>query len=411
MGRASRKKNPIISKMKSARNVYILAAMLVIAVFLAYWPAIHGAFVWDDDDYVSKNELLTAPDGLHRIWFSLDSPSQYFPLVYTTFRMEYAMWGLETTGYHVVNILLHLANAFLVYLVLRRLSIKGAWLAAAIFALHPVHLESVAWITERKNVLSTLFYLLTVLSWMRFRDKAEWKYYGLSLVLSALALFAKTTACTIPAALLLVSWIRRERIGMREFALMVPFVAFGIGMGLTSIWWERNRQGTMGAEFDLTIAERLLVAGRALWFYLGKLVWPARLTFSYPGWIIDPLQPLQYLWLAGCAIVAGVLWWFRRTVGRGPIAAGAFFVASLVPMLGFFSLYTFRYSFVADHYQYMASIGPIALLAAGLMKFGERMKAQQVVRYILPGLILVTLGTLTWTQAHAYQGPSSCGET
>ncbi|MBP6964628.1 MAG: tetratricopeptide repeat protein [Armatimonadetes bacterium] len=403
MGNASQSNISVVPGIMFRRTGYVLAAIIVIAVFVAYWPAMHGGFVWDDDKYVSNNHLLTAPDGLKRIWFSVDQPSQYFPLVYTTFRLEYALWGLKTTGYHVTNIILHILNALLIWFILRKLSVKGAWLAAAVFALHPVHVESVAWITERKNVLSTVFYLLTVLSWMRFRDRADWRFYGLALVLSAMALFAKTTASTIPAALLLVSWLRRERIGWLEFALITPFVTLGVGAGLISIWWEKNKQGTTGEMFDFTVADRILIAGRALWFYLGKLILPVKLAFSYSKWNIDLSQPPQYLWPAGCAAVAGVLWWFRRTVGRAPIAAGIFFVAALVPMLGFFSLFTFRYSFVADHYQYIASLGPIALISAGLAKLGERLKAPKGVGYVVPGLIIAVLGVLTWNQAHAYQ--------
>ena len=215
MGKASRKQTSIVQKVSRDWTGYVLAAVIVVAVFVAYSPAIQGAFIWDDNDYVSENPLITAPDGLHRIWFSVESPSQYFPLVYTTFRIEHAIWGFETTGYHVVNILLHLANAFLVFLVLRRLKVKGAWLAAAIFALHPVNVESVAWITER----------------------SQYRYYGLMLGLTALALFAKTTACTLPAALLLVSWLRSEKIDWRKVALVLPVLALGIGMGLVSVWW------------------------------------------------------------------------------------------------------------------------------------------------------------------------------
>src|SRR4030042_895139 len=158
MGKASESKDLVIPRIGSKWTGYVLAAVIVITVFVAYWPAIHGGVVWDDDKYVSKKELLTAPAALRRIWFSVDHPSQYFPLVYTTFRIEHAIWGLKTTGYHVDNILLHILNALLIWLILRKLSVKGAWFAAAIFALHPVHVESVAWITERKNVISTLFY-------------------------------------------------------------------------------------------------------------------------------------------------------------------------------------------------------------------------------------------------------------
>ena len=376
---------------------------IAVMVFLAYWPAVHGGFIWDDDKYVSENPLLTAPDGLKRIWFSTDSPSQYFPLVYTTFRIEHAVWGLDTTGYHVTNILLHIANALLVWLALRKLSVRGAWLAAAVFAVHPVHVESVAWITERKNVLSMFFYMLAVLSWMRFRERSDWRFYGIAVLSCALALFAKTTACTIPAALLLVSWLRRERIGLRECALMLPFVGLGAGAGLVSIWWERNKQGTSGEMFDFGIADRLLIASRALWFYLGKLLWPHRLAFSYGRWSIDASEPVQYVPLAACLAAAAALFVFRARVGRGPIAAAVFFVAALVPMLGFFSLFTFRYTFVADHYQYMASIGVIALMASSLVGIGGHIRANAGLRYSLASLILAALCLTTWKQAHAFQ--------
>ena len=189
--------------------------MLVLLIFLAYYPALRGGFIWDDDAYVTENPLLTAPDGLKRIWFSLDSPSQYFPLTYTTFRLERSFWGLNPAGYHLVNILLHAVNALLVWRLLRRLSVPGAWLAAALFALHPVQVESVAWITERKNVLSLFFFLLALLAWIEFagdRPRPAWRWYGLTLIFYGLALCAKTTACTLPAALLLILWLKEKPI-------------------------------------------------------------------------------------------------------------------------------------------------------------------------------------------------------
>src|SRR5258705_10010340 len=181
----------------------IFAVVLAAVTILAYRAAWHGGFLWDDDDYIINNELLTAPDGWQRIWFSLDSPSQYFPFTYSTFRIEHALWGLNATGYHWVNLLLHVANALLVWAVLARLRVPGSWLAAAIFALHPVQVESVAWITERKNVLMGFFFLLTLVAWIEFLDQQttrRWRLYLLALVLYALALLSKTTACTLPAA-------------------------------------------------------------------------------------------------------------------------------------------------------------------------------------------------------------------
>src|SRR5881398_1716151 len=278
-------------------RIYLFVLVLAAVTILAYRPAWNGGFLWDDDAYVTNNELLTAPDGLRRIWFSFDSPSQYFPLVYTTFRIERALWGLNPAGYHVVNVLLHVANALLVWRLLARLRVPGAWLAGAIFALHPVQVESVAWITERKNVLMGFFFLLTLLAWIVFideRTKRPWPFYGLALVFYVLALSAKSTACTLPAALLLILWLQKRRINTRRLIQILPFVILGMGMGLLAVWWERYHQGTSRAVFAfLTPIERILIASRAVWFYLSKLIWPSNMTFIYPRWNISP-QHLLY---------------------------------------------------------------------------------------------------------------------
>ena len=381
----------------AARMMVAGSCAIVLLTLVAYVPAIRGGFVWDDDMYVTRNPLVTAPDGLQRIWLSLDSPSQYFPLVYTVFRIEHALWGFQPLGYHLVNVLLHIANALLIWLLLRRLTIRGAWIAAAIWTVHPVNVESVAWITELKNVLSTLFYLLTILAWMRFLDRSERGLYVAALGFCALALFAKTTACTIPAVMLIVLWVRGDRITVRRVGQVVPFAAMGLAMALVSLWWERNHVGTTGAVFAFTPTERVLIAGRAVWFYLAKLIWPARLAFSYPRWQIDVGDPAQYAWPVAFLIASGAFCAWRKTLGRGPLIAGTFFMATLAPMLGFFSLYTFRYTFVADHYQYLACVGPIALVA-GLIS-GIR---TPVARQSISALVLCVLALLTWRQASAY---------
>jgi tetratricopeptide (TPR) repeat protein len=385
----------------------LLAVLIAAATLAAYAPALDAGFVWDDDDYVTQNPLLPAPDGLRRIWFSMDAPSQYFPLVYTSFRAEYALWGLDPFGYHLVNILLHAANALLVWWVLVRLKAPGAWFAAAIFALHPVHVESVAWITERKNVLSLFFFLASLLAWMRFAEpgaRAKGRYYALSLACHALALFSKTTACTLPAAQLLVLWLRGERIRLRRIAQVLSFLLLGFLMGLVTIIWERFHQGTVGDRFELSFVESVLVATRAVWFYLGKLAWPAQLTFSYPKFEIDPRDPLQYAWLVAGGALLWALWHWRARIGRAPLAAAVFFVAMLSPMLGFIPLFTFFYTFVADHYQYIASIGPIALFAAGGARLVDgRERRARGFASAAAALLLLGLGTLTWKQTHIYE--------
>jgi tetratricopeptide (TPR) repeat protein len=413
----------------------------LVLVITAYWPALQAGFIWDDDHYVTDNPMLTAPDGLRQIWFSLHKQSQYFPLVFTTFRLERGLWGLKPWGYHLVNVLLHGVNAALAWAILRRLAVPGAWLAAALFAVHPVQVESVAWVTELKNLESMFFSALAVLAWMRFiesdsgkgkdqsqtssqepgrgdatqrhvkpppigitRNRFIWTYYLASLVAFLLALLAKTTACTLPAALLLVLWLKREPISWRRVAQIVPYVLLGLGMGLVSVFWEWHL-GNYNPSFGLSFrfVERLLIAARAYWFYTGKLVWPAGLTFSYPRWEIAAGQPLQYAWLVAWLLVGFSLWVFRRrSCWRDVVAALLFFAATLSPLVGWISNYTFVYSFVADHYQYVASLGLLALVPGAIARVGSAAGLGRQWQYACGVALLAVLGALTWKRAEVY---------
>jgi tetratricopeptide (TPR) repeat protein len=377
-----------------ASRLWLQALILTAAVVFAYQPAWHAGFIWDDDVYVTHNRLLTAPDGVRRIWFSRDSPSQYFPMVYTVLRMERSAWGLAPGGYHWVNILLHAVNALLLWGLLRKLGLPAAWLAAALFALHPVQVESVAWVTELKNVLSLFFCLLTAWAWIKFAEDrpGAWRFYTGALCLMALALLAKTTACTWPVALLLILCLQGKPITKRRVWQIVPFFAMGLLMGLVSVWWERNHQYTVGDTFAIGWMSRVVIASRAIWFYLSKLVWPVGLSFSYARWQITPVY---LIWLALC-LLAGAAIWFD---GRGLKIAALFYVAMLAPMLGFIMEYTFRYTFVADHYQYVASIGALALLAAGLECLFGRFGRTKMFIY---AFLLAMLGVLSWRQCRNY---------
>jgi tetratricopeptide (TPR) repeat protein len=390
----------------SRGRALIFAVVLVAMTIFVYRPAWHGGFLWDDDAYVINNELLTAPDGWQRIWLSLDSPSQYFPLTYSTFRIEHALWGLNTTGYHWANLLLHVGNALLVWALLARLKVPGSWLAAAIFALHPVQVESVAWITERKNVLMGFFFLLTLLAWIAFvdeRTRRAWTFYCLGLICYVLALSAKATACTLPAALFLVLWLEKKPITMRRLIQIVPFVILGVGMGLLVVWWEHYHQGTNRGLFTfLSPIGRVLVASRAVWFYLSKIFWPSNLTFIYPRWNISPADLIHYIWLLAGIAACVAIYFTRRYFGRSVEVAAAFFVATLSPVLGFIMLFTFRYTFVADHYQYLACIGPIALASAGIVNLSDKFVQYRPVIAGVALLVVASLGTLTWRQAATY---------
>jgi tetratricopeptide (TPR) repeat protein len=385
---------------------WLWGLLLVLATFMAYQPAWNGKPIWDDAAYMITSPLPPAAEWLRRIWFSLASPSQYFPLTFTMFYIERGLWGFNPAGYHLVNILLHAANALLVWLVLARLRVPGAWLAAGIFALHPVQVESVAWIAERKNVLMGLFFLLTVLAWIRFLDehcKRPWRCYVLALFFYALALFAKTTACTLPAALLLILWLEKMPVTWRRVAQVAPFVAMGFGMGMVTVWWEHYHQGTQGRLFEIAPVERVLIASRGLWFYAGKLLWPANLTFSYPRWTISASDPRAYGWLLATVALGAVIWRARRRAGRSVEVAAVFYAVTLSPVLGFFMLFTLLYSFVADHYQYLACIGPIALAGAGIQTlFGWIGERSLVWERAFCGMLLAALFVVTWRQCRMY---------
>jgi hypothetical protein len=389
---------------------------IIAATAIAYIPAMRAGYVWDDDKYVTDNPLVLEPDGLYRMWFSQDSPSQYFPMVFTSFRLEHILWGLNPLGYHITNVILHIINAVLLWLLLRYLSIPAAWLIAAIFALHPVQVESVAWIAERKNLLMTSFFFLSVFAYLRIvnlsdKSRHKWLLYLLSLLLYAAALLSKTTACTMPAVLVLILWIKRIPLGIKRWLEIIPYVILGLAMGLLTLWWELHHQGTARLELGMGILGRILLASRAIWFYLAKLIWPVNLSFSYPKWGINPSDPLQYLWTLACLAGGFCLWFWRKQVGRKTIAAVVFFVATLLPMLGVFPLYTFRYSYVADHYQYMAIVGPIALVSAGgCVLIRNRGRLLRNLAVIIAGSVLVTLGILTWNQSLAYKDEKTLWE-
>lgn len=391
----------------------VLAFGLVLLVVLAYRPAWSGGFVWDDDVYITNNPLLVVPGGLERIWFSLDSPSQYFPLTYTVFRLERMAWDLRPIGYHLVNILLHSANALILWRLLSRLKIPGAFIAASVWALHPVQVESVAWMTELKNVLMGFFFLLALLTINRFLDeptRPRWSWYGLSLILFALALSAKATACTLPVALIVLLLIKQRPLDVRTGVQILPFVVLALAMGSLSIWWERYHQGTHGTLFSLQPMERLLVASHAVWFYLGKLIWPARLSFMYPQWQVQVANPAHYIWLAALVLGAAVLCRLPPLLRHSVGWAAFFYVGTLGPMLGFIMLYTFRYTYVADHYQYLASIGPTALLCTGLVQFAEESRFYH--HFVRGGAVLViaVLTALTWRQSGNYRDSKTLWE-
>ena len=371
-------------------------ALLFLLVFTAYWPALHGAFMWDDDRYPG-NPLLAEVGGLARVWLP-GQTVQYYPLTFTSFWLERRLWGLEPFGFHVVNVILHCVNAALAGLCLQRLGLRGAWLAAALFGVHPVHAESVAWLSERKNLLSGFFYLSAFASFLKFEDDGERRWYYATVGLFVLALLSKTTACTLPAGLLIARWGRGKTMDERILKAVLPLFALAALGGAMTAAVEKSVVGATSPDLHLSLLQKALLASRAPFFYAAKLLWPARLSFSYERWVLDPQAISAWLWPAAAALVAGLSWFLGRRWSAAIPAALAFFVVTLTPALGFVSVYTFRFSFVADHYQYLASLGPLALIAETLWRARWRWTA---------GLVLITLLPLTRGRAELYRAPEN----
>jgi len=387
----------------------VVAALALVALTaVAYGPAYRADFIWDDDDYVTANAELDTVGGLVRIWTVPGAVPQYYPLTFTSLWLEHQLFGDAPFGYHVTNVALHALNAILVWLVLLRLGIPGAWLAAAIFAVHPVHVESVAWVTERKNLLSGACYLGALLAALAFaaeHDERKRRRTGFIVVgLFVAALLSKTVTCSLPVILLLLAWWRHGRIGRRELVAAAPLLGVGIALALVTIWMERTHVGATGALFELSPWQRVLIAGRALWFYVATLLWPHPLSFVYPRWVVDAGVWWQWIPPLAAAGVLVALWVARDRIGRAPFAAAAGFALTLAPALGFIDVYPMRYTFVADHYQYLASVFVIAPVAAALTSASRRLGAAAPAA-ALP--VLALLAGLTWRHAAVLAGPET----
>ncbi len=380
------------------------ALVLIALTLLAYVPVLQCGYIWDDDYYVTQNQTLTSFDGLVDIWFSPRSIPQYYPMVHTTFWLEYRAWGLHPTGYHVVNVLLHIGSCLLLWRLLIKLKMPRywAWIAAGIFALHPVQVESVVWITERKNVLSCLFYLSAAHLYLRFDQSRHWRHWLLAFGLFVLALLSKTVVLTLPAALLVILWQQRGRLKIKTDLLpTLPFFAIGIGMGLLTAWLEKTHVGAEGHEWSHDAVERFLLAGRVVSFYAGKLLLPMDLSFVYPRWDIASDIWWQWLFPIGVlAVLLGSVVYGIKTGKRTIAACLLCFVGTLFPALGFVDVFPFRYSFVADHFQYHASIGFCVLMALVLSRLFKRVRfAAVLVLLVYVGLTMMQ--TLHYTNAES----------
>ncbi len=381
---------------------------LVALTVVAYLPAFDAGFIWDDDQYVTASRVIHDGAGLLRTWTSPASIHQYYPLVRTSLWLEHQVWGANPRGYHVVNVILHGLNALLLWRLLRRLSLPAPWVVAAVFALHPVHVESVAWISERKNVLSGFFALLALNAAIRFLDNRRPSTAAGAFVAYMAALLSKTVTSTLPAVVGVLYWWRRPawQGGSRGLAVLgMAALSVGAAFGWLTAHLESDVVGAGRTNLLHGPVERVLVAGRALWFYLGKLLWPTSLSFVYERWSIDQGSVVQYLWPLAFVALLVAAWTARQRWGRGPLAALLLFAGTLVPAIGFFDLYPHRFSWVADHFQYLASIPALTLFVA----MGHRASARLApsLRVAVPVVAVVALGTLTNLRTLVFESPEA----
>ena len=396
---------------------WLWGLILMLFVILAYTPIWRAGFVWDDVGILTANPCIVGPLGLKEIWTT--NAADICPLVITTFWMEHALWGLAPLPYHLVNVLMHGVCAVLLWRVLRSLRVQGARLGAALWALHPVGVESVAWITEMKNTESALFFLMSILffvKWLRAKDlndrnRGGWDY-ALSLLFAALAMASKSSTVILPVVLCLCAWWIEGRWNWRNAARVVPMFLMSAAASAVSIWTQGLQLATAtDLQWVRTWPQRLAAAGDAVWFYLGKLLWPDPLITIYPRWQIDAGSWVSYLPLLAVILLFSILWLKRRSGVAGSRAcffAFAYFIAALLPVLGLVDNYIFRYSLVFDHLQYLASMGPLALAGAGLALSSDfALPKIPWLRLALCAGLLIILGMASWHRTSVYES----GET
>jgi len=378
-------------------SVAARGAGLVVLVLLAYLPAFGAGWLWDDDILITANPLVTDARGLWGIWFHNTSPD-YFPVTLTSCWIEYRLWGDWAPGYHAVNIAWHAANTVLVWRILVRLGVPGAWLAAAVWGVHPVTVTSVAWVAERKNTLSMFFGCLSVLGWMSYEDSGERRFYGWALLSFVVALLAKTSLVTLPLILPVLSWWRRGRVTRGDLVRTVPFLMASFVLGLVTLWYQMGHASGPSAGPVATILAALprggVLAGRAVGFYLCKDLWPTKLAMVYGVWPLETSRPMAYLpTLVVAAAVAGLWWQRKESWARAGLLAALVYLLALLPILGFLpATYMKSHSSVADHWQYVALVAPVALVVAA----AHRLLGGRREGLMAAATVLVLLGILTF---------------
>jgi protein O-mannosyl-transferase len=410
-------------------NKWFLAAVLTLVVFLVYQPAWHGTYLWDDDTHLLDNPVLR-PGGFLRTW-TPGTYANYWPVTATVYRLEFELWGFDPLGYHLVNIALHALSTVLLWRILIRLQVPGGFLAAAIFALHPVNVESVAWITQLKNTLSLALALGAVLLYLRHGDcrllpgamgsttrtepvagktgtvpsapgtaSGNWQFAA-SLALFLLSLLAKGMTLTLPLVLLVLAWWQRGAVGWRDLLRTLPFFLIAALMTGMEVFQQHYAAGGLDVRSD-GLLSRVAVAGCAVWFYLWKAVWPVNLIFVYPRWDLSEPGLLKFLPGVLLVVILAVAWHRRRSWGRPVVTAIVCYIVLLLPALGFVNIFFMLYSLVADHWQYAALTVFCVAAAGALTVFAQRFRVPPPTRVAFCLFLLTTLAVQTFRQSRMY---------
>jgi Flp pilus assembly protein TadD len=378
--------------------VLLRAAVIVAAAFWVYSPVFHGAWLWDDDWYITNQPLVRDLAGLGKFWFHPGSWVEYYPIEETLLWIEWHLWGNDTLGYHLTTIALHAANALLVWRLLGKLGLGKAWIGGLIFAIHPAAVDSVAWIAETKNTLALAPFFLAMGAWIDYDDRRRPHDFALALGFFLVAMLCKITAAPFPAVILLYAWWKRGRIDLRDLAASGPFFAVSLVLGSLTIacgpWYYQSLGEVPETTPQLDGAARVALAGESIGVYFAHVFWPVGLLPNYPQWKVDPSTPWPYLaWIAlGGALFA--LWRRRETWGRTALLGLGFFLLFLAPFVGFVSVSYMNFTWVMDHFLYIPIIGIIGLFVAALESIENRLPASR--RALLTGATTVVVALLAF---------------
>ncbi len=382
------------------------ALTILLLTFLLYIPALQAPPHWDDIGYLVTNYHIRTWSGLWRIWFTDPSPLQYYPVVFTSYWIEYHIWGMTIWAYHLVNILLHGGNAILLMMVLRKLRIPGAFFIALLFACHPIHVETVVMIAERKNLLAFLFFMLAALAYLKFTDiprPHRYWHYAAAILCFILAIQSKTVVFVFPFVMLIVQFYRNGKLSRRDILSVIPFLILAIPQSLIVRHIEHYGVGANGPDFEYSIPDKILIAGRALWFYIAKLIFPYPLMPIYVRWHIDPRQLWQYLFPASYLAVFTLAFAFRKKITNNPwLLLLTFFVIS-GPALGFVTYYPMVYSFVSDHYIYLGSVPILIALVLLATLLRGKIKCPRMMAILSISLVFVILSTMAMNQSSLWR--------